>query len=345
MGFLCKKWDTRFVLSASTPSCAPTAAAANAIAAERPGSCSNHGVVTNGVCACTDPWVGATCQYSVATTCSGRGDVDALSGSCACASLPHVDMLSGNCACAVSDRGKILAARFADSGVLPGNYTGHNCSEEPLLVRAEADTASMSMYVYVAWGVIMAIVGAVGIWWYNGAPHWECCMHEAHMPNRILAPFTILWMGHVLSTWAFYGIALRKGGLFYHVYTAQGGDYSAVDLCSVISCIWGTITFVNGCLLVSISAGENGPNNVLDLLQWFAPLVAVEHAVQIVLQIIYFDALGFENAEGIAIFAWVCSCTSVGGNSLIFTMSAECCTSCRCTVRKKNPVRVRPWHV
>ena len=47
-----------------------------------------------------------------------------------------------------------------------------------------------------------------------------------------------------------------------------------------------------------------------------------EDIPQIVLQSIYFQTLGLENADDIAIFAFVCSCLSLSVNFL--TMVVEC---------------------
>ena len=52
-------------------------------------------------------------------------------------------------------------------------------------------------------------------------------------------------------------------------------------------------------------------------------VILFEDLPQIVLQNIYFDTLGFENADQIAVFAFVCSCLSLALN--FCTSCSECC--------------------
>ena len=135
-------------------------------------------------------------------------------------------------------------------------------------------------------------------------------------------------------------MTLREGGLFYHAYTAEGGDYTAVCNASLSFCVIGSLLLLVGGLCVFflrplIAAGgvndeEDKPQKLLPPAVTFC-VILLEDIPQIVLQNIYFATLGFDNADQIAVFAFVCSCLSLALN--LFTSVGECCAFVVCRNR------------
>jgi len=134
---------------------------------------------------------------------------------------------------------------------------------------------------------------------------------------------------------AFFAITLREGGLFYHAYTAEGGDYTAVWAASLSFCVIGSLLLlVEGAFVFVlrpvVALESEGMEARLEPAAVTFCVILLEDIPQIVLQNIYFVTVGgFDNADQIAVFAFVCSCLSLALN--LFTSVGECCAFFVCS--------------
>ena len=265
-------------------------------------NCTGNGTLTaSGGCDCDTtgpigdnggPWVGPSCsEYSAGTTCSGRGLLDPQ----------HY-----NCTCTPSDRGAFY-----------GNYTGPDCSGDPQLLIAEQEESRLYAGFYIASGVIATLfLFAVCVVLCSGM--YESRSEEREFRYEIFSiPIIALFrLYDFMSDWAFYAITLREDGLFYYTYRAEGGDYEAFHNVACLVCVVGIIILViegainlfNGAMLAEGKLAMATPFTLIAVL--------TEDAPQLVLQTMYFDVVGFENADTIALTAFYMSIISIGLNGL-----------------------------
>lgn len=156
-----------------------------------------------------------------------------------------------------------------------------------------------------------------------------------------------------MSDWAFYAITLRSGGLFFVLAMDKGVNYAAIHSAARAFCILGSILFVveiplgflGRLKLWSEEAWENkenkdssesstdGDHKYVDGIDgegtgyFWVPATTIlalclEDAPQLYLQTLYFKTVGFENADGVAKFAFVMSALSLLMN--LITVLFEC---------------------
>ena len=153
-----------------------------------------------------------------------------------------------------------------------------------------------------------------------------------------------------MSDWAFYAITLRNSGLFFTLAMDQGVNYAAIHSAALAFCILGSILFV-----AEIPLGFDGrldlwgrearlnkdssssddklyAGNINDRYEvgsgyFWVPATTIlalilEDAPQLYLQTVYFKTVGFENADGVATFAFVMSALALLLN--LITVLFEC---------------------
>eukprot|EP00729_Bicosta_minor_P007955 gene7955-18750_t len=287
-------------------------------------TCSRNGVVDalTGQCSCTASFLGVACAYSDATTCLGRGTVDALTGICECAGPPD--------------------------NAFYGNYTGVDCSGAPQLESLEDEENARYTTYYIAFGILVTLtfLGCLGCAWClagtdnrGGIKELGCCT------KLTLAPFVIAFrVSDFMSDWAFYAITLRNGGFFFNLAIAEGVNYAAIHSAARAFCILGSILFVVEIPLGFVGRislwGEEAEKNKgggdqkeyadgyhSSCSYFWVPATTilallVEDAPQLYLQTEYFKTVGFENADGVATFAFVMSALSLLLN--LITVLFEC---------------------
>lgn len=281
-------------------------------------TCSGNGVVDPliGECTCTASYLGAACEYSDATTCSGRGAVDPLTGACACAGPPN--------------------------NVFYGNYTGADCSGDPVLVALENQENAQYTTYYIAFGILVTLCffGCLGVACFIGKDGDDMLTikYNGWCHKLTLFPFVVSFRtSDFMSDWAFYAITLRDGGFFYALASEDQLNYGAIHAAALAFCILGSILF-----LVELKLGfyarlelwgreayrDGGYTEYSYGSGYFwVPATTIlamllEDAPQLYLQTVYFKTVGFENADGVSTFSFAMSASSLVIN--LVTVLFEC---------------------
>lgn len=276
-----------------------------------------NGTIT---CICTDSWVGPLCAFSDTTTCSGRGRVD-NQGKCECTSPPNNEFY--------------------------GNYTGADCSGDPVLVALEDEENAQYTTFYIAFGIMVSLCffGMLslaywcGVYCHGGV---ETIKKAGWCHKLTLFPFVVSFRtSDFMSDWAFYAITLRDGGFFYALASEDGLNYGAIHAAALAFCILGSILF-----LVELKLGFWERLTLWGREAWFdggfsspafrsefgagyfwVPVTTIlamllEDVPQLYLQTVYFKTVGFENADGVSTFSFVMSAASLVIN--LVTVLFEC---------------------
>lgn len=297
--------------------CTPAAAAlTNLFNCSGNGAWAEDGVNFECVCRVDSPFRGPSCsEYSDTTTCSGRGRVD-NQGKCECTSPPN--------------------------NAFYGNYTGADCSGDPVLVALENQENAQYTTYYIAFGILVTLtfLGSLGVaYWcgfnFNGDED-DTIKGNGWCNKLTLFPFVVSFRtSDFMSDWAFYAITMRDGGFFYALASEDGLNYGAIHAAALAFCILGSILF-----LVELKLGFYerlhlwGREAHLDGYYtddgagyFWVPATTIlamllEDAPQLYLQTVYFKTVGFENADGVSTFSFVMSAASLVIN--LVTVLFEC---------------------
>lgn len=298
--------------------CTPAAAALSDLVSTTL-DCNGNGDYIEGedgstTCICTDSWVGPSCEFSDATTCSGRGRVD-NQGKCECACPPN--------------------------NAFYGKYTGADCSGDPVLLALEDEENAQYTAYYIAFGIMVSLcfLGMLSLaYWcgFNGDKHYTI-QGEGWCHKLTLFPFVVSFRtSDFMSDWAFYAITMRDGGFFYALASEDGLNYGAIHAAALAFCILGSILF-----LVELKLGfyerltlwgreayeSGGYTYDWGAGYFWVPVTTIlamllEDVPQLYLQTVYFKTVGFENADGVSTFSFVMSAASLVIN--LVTVLFEC---------------------
>lgn len=258
-------------------------------------------------CICTDSWVGPSCAFSDATTCSGRGRADPVTGVCECAGPPN--------------------------NAFYGNYTGADCSGDPVLVALENQENAQYTTYYIAFGILVTLtfLGSLGVAYWCGFRfdgYEDDTIKENGWCHKLtLFPFVVSFRtSDFMSDWAFYAITLRDGGFFYALASEDGLNYGAIHAAALAFCILGSILFLvelklgfyERLTLWGREAHWDGGYAGYDYGAgyFWVPVTTIlamllEDVPQLYLQTVYFKTVGFENADGVSTFSFVMSAASL----------------------------------
>lgn len=266
-------------------------------------------------CICTDSWVGPSCAFSDATTCSGRGRVD-NQGKCECTGPPNNEFY--------------------------GNYTGADCSGDPVLVALEDEENAQYTTYYIAFGIMVSLcfLGMLSLAYWCGFEGNEndTIKRNGWCHKLTLFPFVVSFRtSDFMSDWAFYAITMRDGGFFYALASEDGLNYGAIHAAALAFCILGSILFLvelklgfyERFVLWGSEAYKDGDYvaSFYGSGYFWVPVTTIlamllEDVPQLYLQTVYFKTVGFENADGVSIFSFVMSAASLVIN--LVTVLFEC---------------------
>eukprot|EP00729_Bicosta_minor_P017002 gene17002-16405_t len=268
------------------------------------------------VCRVDSPFRGPSCsEFSDTTTCSGRGRVDDQ-GKCACASPPN--------------------------NAFYGNYTGADCSGDPVLVALENQENAQYRTYYIAFGILVTLtfLGSLGVAYCCDFEQVNAIKRDGWRTKLTLFPFVVSFRtSDFMSDWAFYAITLRDGGFFYALASEDQLNYGAIHAAALAFCILGSILF-----LVELKLGFYARLRLWGReAYWDGDYIAshreygsgyfwvpattilamlLEDAPQLYLQTVYFKTVGFENADGVSTFSFAMSASSLVIN--LVTVLFEC---------------------
>jgi hypothetical protein len=237
-----------------------------------------------------------------------------------------------------------------------GNYTGEDCLGAPQLKSLEDEENARYTTYYIAFAVLVTITffGCFGLAWCGGTfcgGSSRYGIKEVGWRTKLtLVPFVIAFrVSDFMSDWAFYAITLRNGGFFFVLTMEQGVNYAAIHSAALAFCILGSILFVveipmgffgrlhlwsteaevnNKYSSESSTDGDRTYATTGETCGYFwVPATTIlalclEDAPQLYLQTLYFKTVGFENADGVATFAFVMSALSLFLN--LSTVLFEC---------------------
>lgn len=213
------------------------------------------------------------------------------------------------CAAVICDRTGYAIDRPATRDAAPV------CTNEAVLAEARETEAATYRLFYIIALVIVVFVEIAGFYVVlKTAPD-----EKLGWPQAILVLIFGIRSFDMFSDWAFAWISLKAGGSFAIIYADQGGDADAVWGAALAFCVFGTMLYIPDLWgfykRVDPAAKPEASSRAASIT---VLVFLFEDMPQLVINGIYLDTVGFEDADNIAIFAFTMSMLSLVLNILLF---------------------------
>ena len=187
------------------------------------------------------------------------------------------------------------------------------CSNKAALAEAHETEAATYQTFYIAALILVIFIETAGLYVVTKTSE------ELGWPQAILVLIFGIRSFDMFSDWAFYSISLKEGGSFALSYVDEGGDFDAVSSAALAFCIFGTLLYLPDLYGFYTRINPAADAAAAKTAAGITALVFVfEDLPQLVINCIYLDTVGFDDADNIAIFAFTMSMLSMVLNCMIF---------------------------